>query len=466
MAHRLSAYSIFIERDNDPAHYILIHGYTGAIDILSAEIVTYLRNTAVLDKESFPFSESTWEALVKRGYITTKTKDEEFEFTKRMSDAFHKKSQLFNIFTFIVSYYCNFRCPYCYEAAISGNGRKWTKQTFTEAMVDKAYDAISKIRVDERTTNKSIRLYGGEPLLAENVKIVEYIVKQGKERGFIFDATTNGYDLDAYEELLGPDSISHLQITIDGDKEWHNKRRIHYKNPDSFDKIVANIGIALAKGTSVTVRINTDKNNIDSIRNLRHRFDELGYISDKNFHFYSAWLASVEKEDRSAESVAQIDYMDYKEYYRKINAMSDTVCCNIDKIYRNVYKAISKGEHISLSSVGCASQCGSYVLDPYGEIYTCLETVGDRRHVVGNYASEDGIVWNDDILKEWHRNASDFSGCRVCKHLFLCQGGCISDRISAKKAFGSTTVCDSFKDMLHLSVNKAYDNYLKSERAL
>lgn len=59
MAHRLSAYSIFIERDNDPSHYILIHGYTGAIDILSADIVSYLRNTDVLDKESFPFSEST-----------------------------------------------------------------------------------------------------------------------------------------------------------------------------------------------------------------------------------------------------------------------------------------------------------------------------------------------------------------------------------------------------------------------
>ncbi len=102
-------------------------------------------------------------------------------------------------------------------------------------MVDKAYEAISKIRVDERTTNKSIQLYGGEPLLAENKKIVEYIVKQGKQRGYVFNAVTNGYDLDAYEDLLGPDNITRLQITVDGDREWHNKRRIHYQNPDSFD---------------------------------------------------------------------------------------------------------------------------------------------------------------------------------------------------------------------------------------
>lgn len=466
MSYRLSSYSIFIERDNDPSHYILIHGYTGTIDIVSTDIVSFLRGADTFDKDSFPFSDSTWDNLLKRGYLTAKTKEEEFGFVKKMADVLHKKGRLFNVFTFLVSYDCNFRCPYCYEASISGNGRKWTKQTFTEDMVDKAYEAISKIRVDERTTNKSIQLYGGEPLLAENKKIVEYIVKQGKQRGYVFNAVTNGYDLDAYEDLLGPDNITRLQITVDGDREWHNKRRIHYQNPDSFDKIIANIGIALAKGTVISVRINTDRNNIDSIKNLRRRFDELGYTADENFHFYSAWLASVEKEDRSVENAAQIDYMDYKEYYRKIVSMNNIVSCNIDKMYRHIYRAISKGEHISLSSVGCASQCGSYIFDPYGEMYSCLETIGNRRHVVGKYISENGIEWNDRVLGEWHRNASDFSGCRTCKHLFFCQGGCIADRINDKKDYGGSTICDSFRDRLRISANKAYDNYLKSGSVL
>ena len=55
-----------------------------------------------------------------------------------------------------------------------------------------------------------------------------------------------------------------------------------------------------------------------------------------------------EKKTGLWENAAQIDYMDYKEYYRKIVSMNNIVSCNIDKMYRHIYRAISKGEHISL----------------------------------------------------------------------------------------------------------------------
>ena len=68
--------------------------------------------------------------------------------------------------------------------AMVASGRN---RPFTEDMVDKAYEAISKIRVDERTTNKSIQsLYGGGTNYGRKQKIVEYIVKQGKQRGYVF----------------------------------------------------------------------------------------------------------------------------------------------------------------------------------------------------------------------------------------------------------------------------------------
>ena len=101
-----------------------------------------------------------------------------------------------------------------------------------------------------------ITLYGGEPLLAENKDIVTYIVEEGVKRGYKFEAITNGYDLDCFLDLLSSEKINKLQITIDGVKEEHNVRRIHYKYHDSFDKIISNLKLALKKDVFISVRIN------------------------------------------------------------------------------------------------------------------------------------------------------------------------------------------------------------------
>ena len=102
-------------------------------------------------------------------------------------------------FTFLITYDCNFRCPYCFEKDIQKDGTAFTKE-----MVDKAYQAILQIAPDERLRSRSITLYGGEPLLKRNKNIISYIIEQGKELGFKFSAISNGcllYTSDAADEL-------------------------------------------------------------------------------------------------------------------------------------------------------------------------------------------------------------------------------------------------------------------------
>lgn len=124
---------------------------------------------------------------------------------------------LYKKFTFLITYNCNFRCPYCYESPISAGGNCWSKQVFTKEMVDRLYDSLLEISPRE-LHSKRITLYGGEPLLAENKEIVSYIVSKGVKLGYTFDAVTNGYDLEVYADLLSSDKIAFLQITLDGCK--------------------------------------------------------------------------------------------------------------------------------------------------------------------------------------------------------------------------------------------------------
>ena len=237
---RTSSYMIPVKLEKEEGKYMLIHGYTGATDIVTENLLTQI-NTISSDNN---LSEKTLQTLLKRGYVTTKTQEEEFAYVARIARALHKESDIINSsFTWVVSYNCNFRCPYCFEGREKKDGE--SKLSFTKEQVDLAYEAQEKIQPHKELRRKTITLYGGEPLLAENKEVVNYIVEEGHKRGYQFAAITNGYEIDHFLNLFSPDGINKLQITIDGPKEMHNQRRRHYKDQNTFDKIVNNVRLAL-----------------------------------------------------------------------------------------------------------------------------------------------------------------------------------------------------------------------------
>lgn len=241
---KLSYYTIPVKLESEANKYLLIHGYTGAIDIIDGNIWKQL--------ERFPKDCSLSKAMIallqKRGYLTSKTKEEEINYVIHLAYLLHQaQSKLYKSFGFIISYNCNFRCPYCFENAISGHGKQWSKQTFSKDMIDKAYDSMLKIEPRKELHFKNLLLYGGEPFLRENKDIIKYIVNKGSSLGYTFKAITNGYDLDYFKDILSSKYFTYIQITLDGNKKCHNSRRFHYQEGPSFDKILSNIDFLLKK---------------------------------------------------------------------------------------------------------------------------------------------------------------------------------------------------------------------------
>ena len=188
----------------------------------------------------------------------------------------------------MVTYNCNFRCPYCFERRESKDGAH--QIVFTQEMVDKVYNAMDIIQPRKLLRKNVITLYGGEPLLAENKEIVTYIIAEGQKRGYKFSIITNGYDLDSFLDVLSSDNIEEMQITIDGPKEIHNQRRIHYKDIETFNKIIENVRLILPKGITIRVRMNTDNLNVGKFADLKIYFEQIGFYKYPNFHLYSAPL--------------------------------------------------------------------------------------------------------------------------------------------------------------------------------
>ncbi|WP_270581733.1 radical SAM/SPASM domain-containing protein [Butyricimonas virosa] len=454
--YRLSSYTIFTKLEDTEDKYMLVHGYTGAIDITSENLVSFLKSKSkLIPLTECPFSKSTFDSLVKRGYITKRSHEDEIEYVDNLTKLFHKKDEmLYKSFLFVISYNCNFRCPYCYENEMSNQGNDWTHKTLTKEIVDRAYAAMLEIEPRKKLHANMITLYGGEPLLAENREIVEYLVKKGHDLGYKFSAITNGYDLDYFKDLLSPDLINRLQITVDGNREQHDKRRIHYLNKNSFDKIMYNIGIALDRGVKVTIRVNTDADNFESLFELQQLFDNLHYTENENFSFYSALLRNYEQYSDKNDGNTHFRYMDQKEFNRRHKMESYKIKCQDFSLFDNLSGAIKNKRLIDFGATSCSAQYGAYIFDPYGNIYPCLEVLRQKEHVLGNY-SVDKIIWTDAI-NQWHnRKFMQANSCNSCKYALLCRGGCVKVALLNNGQLHAGR-CDEFLNTFETAVNRVY----------
>ncbi|MDR2408172.1 MAG: SPASM domain-containing protein [Bacteroidales bacterium] len=461
---RKSSYIISVKLDTLENEYILVHGYTGTIDIVSEEIMNYFESGQPITENSFPFSTATFKYLKRRGYITRKSEAEEQSYVKKLAYALHEYNRNRPNFTFVVAYDCNFRCPYCFEKEVLSKSKHWSKQVFSKEMVDKAYQLIENIfQKGNGYENKEIKLYGGEPLLAANKEIVNYIVQKGVKLGCHFYAITNGYDLDSYLDLTKPGLIDRLQITIDGTKEYHDNRRIHFKNKESFDKIIHNIKEALIRNIQITVRMNTDMNNIDSLGELKKTFQDAGFYNHKNFSIYSAILDGQKNENQSnclnmecdfTENNNEITYLNYREYYDKLTGNNYDIETN-DISIKNILTSIRESKPLPVHSTNCGAQTGMYILDPYGDIYTCLKFVGCKEHIIGNYM--ENLSWNSDCLSIWrNRNIGTVEQCSKCKYSLFCGGGCLAKHL-ARNGNLNASFCNHFPYAFNANLQKAYN---------
>lgn len=447
----LSYYTIPVKLEDEENKYLLVHGYTGAIDIVDGSIWKELKDYS---SESTLSLEVT-QLLQKRGYLTTKSKDEEIEYVSKLANLFHQaQSKLHKSFGFIVSYDCNFRCPYCFENEISQHGVHWSKRAFTKEMVDKAYDAMFQIEPRQELHLKRILLYGGEPFLRENKDIVDYIVQKGNKLGYKFKAITNGYDLEYYTDILTSDYFDFVQITLDGNKEHHNQRRFHYLEGDSFDKIIENIGVLIQNNVDVRVRVNTDENNFHDFLYLKSLFEKLGYNKNSRFQLYSSILRKYDiNSSASINYISSINELNEKHSEEYNNMIS----CQDLGISDSFYRYLKNGGRCKLTSASCSAQYGSFLFDPYGDIYTCLETVGKKEHVIGKYTVQP-IQWTIARKYWFEQNTSNMQTCQRCKYSLLCGGACPVHMKYTEKGFVSS-YCNNYKSLFPKSINKAYRAY-------
>lgn len=424
---KLSGNTLFIEDFPDPHKYLTFNTRT------QAQVVIDKTLKGVLDalpgnNHDQPTLEALG-ALERMGILISDSTDEQ----QIIEEWFHTiKTESSEIdATVLTTYDCNFACPYCIE-----NGVK-NKIYMDEPTAQRTVSYITG-RVDSASPKRlSVNFYGGEPLL--NPKAIRIVARglkeftEARELPFSYSITTNG-------ALLTPEIVKELKeyglksvkITIDGTKEFHNRKRPFKNGRGSFDIILKNL-MAAAADIEVDVGGNFDRENLASIYELLDYLGALG-LTDK--------LRSVEfkpiflnHQDRiKVPHGSDLGCVFFEPAVMK--SMIDLKKATLDRGFK-----ANTGLGINLCSMVMSGSV--FIIDPVGKLYRCPAFVGHEEYVVGNI---DQPGREDFSAKDlWKR-------CSGCVYVPLCGDGCL---YAAYIRYG---------DINRLNCQKSYMEYMVKEQ--
>lgn len=343
--------------------------------------------------------------LVKNGFFIDQNRDEKEEL-KKLFDIAKKGDKALGILI-TTSRQCNFRCTYCYES--------FANEYFRYDETEKIFKYL-KTNVNGRESLK-VTWWGGEPLLAVDfIKNVSYkLIDFAKSHNLKYSAVmpTNAYLLKReVAEVLKDCCISTLQITIDGEKDYHNKRRVHVNGDETgtFDTIVKNVIENAELFDSIVLRINADKRNADGIYSL---LKTLLPVKEK---IIFALRPTIEHHDINSPP-----WM-----------LSDEEFFNLR--FDFVLKAKELGYQISIGHIRPGTSfCSIYQsnntigVEPNGDVQVCPIFTGNHKERFG-FLNNAGILEHNEAGKQYKTGVGsspfDDEECHKCKALPICMGGC------------------------------------------
>jgi uncharacterized protein len=304
---------------------------------------------------------------------------------------------------------CNLCCWYCYEKHDS-------KTKMNSDIVESIHKLIQFKAANENLRSMNISFFGGEPLIYFD-DIVYPILKDAcricnkyKIRSSS-NFTTNGILITT--EIL--DKIKNLglytpatyQITIDGNRDFHNRVRYGSGRTETFDIIVKNIHNSIHYGSNVSVRFNYTADNIYTFIDVLSSFTDLDKKEKElvSFNFQQIWqdIAKHGKIEKDVENVSKIFEQN------GFRVQSDTIYTR-----HNCY----------------ADTSNSVVINYNGDIFKCTARdflTADREGVL----LKDGTLEMNEKFQKRMDVVYANKSCKECSILPLCNGYCSQRKLES-----------------------------------
>ncbi len=418
----------------DRGEVFLMNTLTDAQLIVSDDIANLLDSLSVDPASLAPerLDRDAREALVtltEHGFIVPSRATDTEALNKFFTD-YREDTEQMRV-TVLTTLQCNFACDYCFQ----GDHGDYNKHADKMSLDDSARLAgWIEQRLDELKPKRlTITFFGGEPLL--NIPVVydqaERALAACRKRGvtLALGIITNGLLLT--EELvdrLVPYGLSYVKVTLDGDRDTHNRMRPLRGGQGTFDKIIENVR-KIAGKVRVAVGGNFDADSVDSYPAL------LDFLKEQDFADKLAKVAfkPVVRERQLPKNIIPLTVLTDKPLNGTCmtaagsggSSICDT-CQFVDEQLSHLREETKKRGFKTVDGVHMGPceihKRHAYTIGPDGATYACPGFTGEATLATGHIDGRSeswrmSAAERFEHLAAWHK-------CGDCAFIPVCAGGC------------------------------------------
>jgi uncharacterized protein len=419
---------------DESADVFLMNTFTDAQLIVSRDVADLLDRlepgaawTPANDDER-----GTIDQLVEHGFVVT-DRGTERDTLKTFFREARENTDTLKI-TVLTTLQCNFACDYCIQGDHGDYNKSAAKMSLetaarVAAWVERRMDAIGPGRL-------LLTFFGGEPLL--NMPVLYYLSerlhKASADRGvdIFINIITNGLLLSReMVERLNPLGLNGIKITLDGDREAHNRSRPLRGGQGTFDRIVAAVR-NVAPLTRIAVGGNFDVESADSYPAL------LDFLAAQDF---APLLSKVNFKpiirEKAAIAKGLIPLTAVSAEGKPLNGACMTsagtgvsrVCdgCNFadekmaylrDETKKRGFQT-SDGVHMGPCEI---HRSHAHTIGPDGSLFACPGFAGEALQSTGHIDAREED-YRTQALRNFERLAA-WEQCNDCAFIPVCAGGC------------------------------------------
>ena len=414
----------------------LMNTFSDAQLLVSADVAGLLERIRRGDTAFDDEERETIQALGENGFLVDSGEREQASLGDYF-DSVREDTERLKI-TVLTTLQCNFACDYCFQGDHGDYNKHAAKMT-----LETAANVVAWVerRLDEVRPEKfTLTLFGGEPLL--NLPVAYYLAEQCdalcRARGIeqTISVITNGLLLTPeVVDRLTPYGLAGVKVTLDGDRETHNRLRPLRGRQGTFDRIIENVR-RVADKVAITIGGNFDESSWDS---------------------YPALLAFL-REQEFADKIARISFkpiVKAPEPAQPKGMIPLTVVAGDKPLGGTCMTAAGAGS--SKTSSPCDSchfadekmaflrdetrkygfptpdgvymgpceihRRHAYTIGPEGSLYACPGFTGDAKESTGHIDGRDE-PWRRAAAERFERLSAHKDECGDCSFIPVCGGGC------------------------------------------
>ncbi len=376
---------------------------------------------------------ATLDQLAENGFLVADRSQERTALEAYFRDVREDTDQL--RVTVLTTLQCNFACDYCIQGDhgdYNKNAAKMSLDTATRVAewTERRLEAL-------QPESFVLTFFGGEPLL--NLPVVYYLAERlsaaSKARGvrMMINVITNGLLLTPeLVNRLNPCGLNGIKITLDGDRDTHNKMRPLRGGQGTFDRIIRNVQ-DIAHLTRVSIGGNFDMETADSYPAL------LDFLAEQEFadKLSRVSFKPIIREKQAVAAKGRIPLTVVGAEGKPLNGACMTsagtgvsrVCdtCNFvdekmaflrDETKKRGFATVD-GVHMGPCEI---HKSHSHTVGPDGSLFACPGFAGEALQSVGHIdgRQED---FRSQALRQFER-LSAWEQCDDCSYIPVCAGGC------------------------------------------